>query len=263
MWPHTVGDHGGPERGAEEWIARAGSACSLGQAANGRQAHVSVVGMHRSRAFVIVSLLAASCSGSSDDASAPPVFLSFGTNVTSATEGDSVVFTAVLTDPDGIDDLIGGSLTSADGTVQYGSFATSGQEGSYSITVTWDALNQVESISFGTMGSRELRAVFFDVAGNMVERTTTLQLTCGGLAACDGECAPGCAAVSDMRIACQEVCATYDGTCIEGGDHNALYEIGAPDPVIVPLDTCAQVPDAERDPGEPFVAVVCECLPPD
>jgi hypothetical protein len=47
---------------------------------------------------------------------------------------ESITFTAVLTDPDGIDDLIGGSLTNADGSIQYGAFVTSGQEGSYSLT---------------------------------------------------------------------------------------------------------------------------------
>ena len=46
-----------------------------------------------------------------------PRFLTFGTNVTSIGWGGAVTFTAVLTDPDGIDDLIGGSLTSPDGAI--------------------------------------------------------------------------------------------------------------------------------------------------
>lgn len=41
-----------------------------------------------------------------------PVFLSFSTNVGKITQGESVTFTALLTDPDGVDDIVGGSLLS-------------------------------------------------------------------------------------------------------------------------------------------------------
>src|SRR5688572_30415979 len=105
------------------------------------------------------------CSGSSGaekktDASAPvpdssisedpggPVFLSFGSDVPELSAGQSVTFTVVLTDPDGIDDLIGGSLKSEDGKSTYGAFVTSGQEGSYSLTVGWAQMNRVEPIDF-------------------------------------------------------------------------------------------------------------------
>lgn len=43
-----------------------------------------------------------------------PQYLQFSTNVTTVHNTDTVIFTAVLTDPDGIDDIIGGSLVNPD-----------------------------------------------------------------------------------------------------------------------------------------------------
>lgn len=76
------------------------------------------------------------------------------------TEGDTVRFTAVLTDPDGIDDLIGGALMTGDEQTQLGAFVTSGQEGSYSLVLSWDELNQSYDITFAASETREFRAVF-------------------------------------------------------------------------------------------------------
>jgi len=115
-----------------------------------------------------------------------PVFLSFGTNVTALSEGESVTFSAVLTDPDGIDDLIGGSLI--DGTIQYGSFSTTGQEGAYSMTLAWSQVDQVRALEFDLEDSRMFEAVFFDVDGHRVSRTVSLRFHCDGDSACDGSC---------------------------------------------------------------------------
>lgn len=118
-----------------------------------------------------------------------PKFLSFATNVASLTEGGTVTFTAILTDPQGIDDLIGGSLKSQ-GQATYGAFITSGQEGAYEMTLSWDAIGQLQPIEFAS-GSDEERAFvaeFFDEAGHVATSTRILTLTCDGLASCDGVC---------------------------------------------------------------------------
>ena len=47
-------------------------------------------------------------------------------------QGQTVVFTAVVTDPDGIEDLIGGTLEDPTTGGTYGAIATSASEGSYS-----------------------------------------------------------------------------------------------------------------------------------
>lgn len=79
-----------------------------------------------------------------DAGSSAPVFLSFGTDVTSLTEGGTVTFTAVLTDPDGLMDLVGGTLLDAAGVARYGAFMASGGTGSYAkipATVTVDSIS--------------------------------------------------------------------------------------------------------------------------
>ena len=125
-------------------------------------------------------------------ASRAPVFLSFGTNTKELTAGQTLVFSAVLTDPDGIDDLIGGKLQDETGTIDYGAFVTSGQEGSYALKVSWDEINQTRKISFETAQTRSFRAVFFDVKGNSVATTVDIRFHCdkvqGLSGACDGAC---------------------------------------------------------------------------
>lgn len=196
-------------------------------------------------------------------ASGAPRFLSFGTNVTTITENESIVFTAVLTDPDGIDDLIGGSLTSADGTVQYGGFATSGQEGSYTLTLLWNQLHQVDDITFGTKESRELRAAFFDVAGNEVERRLTIDLSCGGEVACSGRCVSVCSVTRPERLSCADACPLYHGaTCnAADSDRRAYYRLAAEERTYG-LATCTTVPP-QTQLGFTFAAVECECIPGD
>ncbi|HPH68399.1 MAG TPA: hypothetical protein PLF40_21730 [Kofleriaceae bacterium] len=191
-----------------------------------------------------------------------PRFLSFGTNVTRLTEYETISFTAVLTDPDGIDDLIGGSLTSPDGTIQYGAFASPGQEGSYSIRLTWDAINQVEDITFATKERREFRAEFFDAAGHSAERLISIELSCNDRYACDGNCASICGAGLEQRVSCKAACSQKDMDCFAGDtDRRAFYRLGGSQSFRM-LATCDTVPTATYD-GLPFYVVECECTPRD
>jgi hypothetical protein len=118
-----------------------------------------------------------------------PFFISFSTNVGQITEGESVVFTAVVSDPDGFDDIAGGTLFTQDGAFSYGPFVSAGQEGTYSITVSWADVDQVETIEFEDFSlDRVFRAEFFDMDGHKVSQDTTIALQCGGGGACDGSC---------------------------------------------------------------------------
>lgn len=120
-----------------------------------------------------------------------PQILSLAANTTTLNEGSNLVVTAVVTDPNGIDDLIGGQLEPSSGG-SFGAFATSAAEGSYSITLTWDAIQTVRAIDApASGGALDLKAVFFDVAGARAERTLRITLRCDasntqGL--CGGEC---------------------------------------------------------------------------
>ncbi len=75
-----------------------------------------------------------------------PVFLDFSASTSTLTDKNEVTFVAVLTDPDGIDDLIGGSLQHPGGG-SYGAFQTSAAEGSYQIIIDWDDVNSAEELA--------------------------------------------------------------------------------------------------------------------
>ena len=129
-------------------------------------------------------------SGGSTSAAAPKI-LSLHTNVSAMTPADTLVISVVVTDPQGIDDVIGGDLLTPDGVAAYGSFATDANEGAYSITLSWSAMNTIVAVNAaaGATESRTLRAEFYDVEGNTTWHDVTIMLGCGGTkAACDGAC---------------------------------------------------------------------------
>ena len=120
-----------------------------------------------------------------------PKILSLHTNVSTLTEGNDLVISAVVTDPDGIDDLIGGNLTTADGNSAYGVFSTAAAEGAYSISLSWGIINTTSEITvgLGATAPRQFRAVFFDAEGHSTVQQLSVGLTCGPHAAtCGSHC---------------------------------------------------------------------------
>jgi hypothetical protein len=143
------------------------------------------------------------------------VFLSLQTNASSLTAGESITFTAVLIDPDGVDDIVGGTLSDLTGMIGYGPFVAAGQPGTYSIMVSWDAMHQAEPIEFeNTDLMRSFRAEFFDQVANKVSKDVDLTLACAEGAACDGVCTD-LKATADHCGTCGKICATgcKDGAC--------------------------------------------------
>jgi hypothetical protein len=120
-----------------------------------------------------------------------PRFLSFGVNTTTLLQGETLVFAAVLTDPDGVDDIIGGTLLDPQTNATYGAFATSASEGAYQATLLWTDLGSIEPIEGSIEGvARTFRAEFFDTAGHVAVREVTVQLDCPGetQGLCGGQC---------------------------------------------------------------------------
>lgn len=162
-------------------------------------------------------------------AGAAPVILVLGTNVPSITQGATVTFSAVVTDPDGIDDVIGGILSDANGGI-YGAFATTGQEGAYQMTLSWAQIQQVGSIDFaqGATGPRAFTAEFFDQAGHTVQKPITVTLDCKGNGACGGTCLDMTQDVNNCGT-CGHACSgtgnnlCYKGVC--GGLTNCLTKV--------------------------------------
>jgi len=181
------------------------------------------------------------------------VILSFSSNTTLIEYQQTLTISAVLTDPDGIDDLIGGVLIDPTSGNSYGSFATAAAEGSYMISVPWSQLNTVVTINVDLNGAnRTLRAEFFDAAGMKVTRDLVVKVRCnspgGGLrdGCCNGvqttmnsngncgSCGHGCGVqsgydngycsrcrcsgttmVSTTRQSCAALCASKGHTCAE------------------------------------------------
>ncbi len=156
-----------------------------------------------------------------DDA---PQILTFSSNVNEIVSGESVIFTAVVTDPQGISDLIGGTLLS-EGGATYGSFATSSEEGAYTLTISWDDMNEVESINFDSEEDRTFIGRFYDEAGNITEDEISIQLHCSDAThgACEGSCRSLQTDIENCG-SCGNVCEGSDllgytvcdaGTCVE------------------------------------------------
>ncbi|MEZ4449606.1 MAG: hypothetical protein R3B09_09005 [Nannocystaceae bacterium] len=193
-------------------------------------------------------------SESTTSASGAPFFISFSTNVGQITEGEAVIFTAIVSDPDGFDDIAGGILFTEDGAFSYGPFVSAGQEGTYSITVTWAAINQVTPIEFERFNfDRMFRAEFFDKEANKVTKNVSITLhcdgggSCGGICtdlqkdggncgacgkSCDGGCSDAkclpvfgeCIMVTDGFATCDEYCESVAAQCVTGGCSGSTFK---------------------------------------
>lgn len=113
-----------------------------------------------------------------------PTFLSFGANFKTwpiSSQVTPLKVSAVLTDPQGVADVIGGSLKSADGSV-IGTFATGAEEGAYSATVTWTELAEALPASTFTALNKDLvltlASEFYDQGGHVATRSLDVTATC-------------------------------------------------------------------------------------
>lgn len=138
-----------------------------------------------------------------------PKILSLGTNVSSISENESFRVVAVVTDGSGLSNLAGGDLSSPDGKTKYGAFQSS-QPGSYEIDLSWNQLNQTQSIDFGTDAKRSFTATFYNSKGQKVTQNVDITLTCkpgtGPVSACGGKCLAAGAMCSTGKICVTGVC---------------------------------------------------------
>lgn len=147
-----------------------------------------------------------------------PKVVDFGTNVKTITEGETVIFTATITDPDGPDDIQGGSLKSSDESITFGAFTDLGN-GTYELTLSWAAIDQAIGIEFAGTDTVDFKAVFFDNDGKKGFASTSITLTCGdeyAILACDGHCVH--ADVDDDNCgscgnACGDLSSCAHGSC--------------------------------------------------
>jgi hypothetical protein len=167
----------------------------------------------------------------------------------SMTEGDTVTITATVTDPDGLEDLVGGMLQNSDGGAVYGPF-TQLSGGTFSIALSWTQLNQVEPIHFDTELLRTLRAEFTDTTQKIGAGTVDVTLSCGGgcSSAVNGQCGgPACDCVCSDLYDCglemsagMQLCPGFTGAASEKADFAAQ---------CVRCDALSALVDADDCPG--------------
>jgi hypothetical protein len=208
-------------------------------------------------------------------------------------ESDHLVVTAVVTDPDGIGDVIGGTLSTPDESAAYGSFATDASEGAYSLSLSWSSISTTQTINteMGMATSRTLRAKFFDAAGNSTYRDVSVSLQCHDslAASCDGTCTDmtsttdcgfcghacpdqgaspmcylqpnatcGMQRETSQRISCNTECQPPFDVCYAGA---AQYTIDGGSPFYIDVD-CSQAPPATATNNGAmgtFVDLYCAC----
>jgi hypothetical protein len=125
------------------------------------------------------------------------------TNVTTMTPDETLIVTAVVTDPHGIAQVVGGSLNDPGGGT-YGAFAVSTTSGAYSLSLSWNAIETVKDITTPNGGQmRTFSATFYDQSGQSTTKSFSIQLQCP--TATNAICAGNCADLQTARTNC--------GTC--------------------------------------------------
>ncbi len=160
--------------------------------------------------------------GQCDRASAGgPYFIRLEANRRVVTETANATVFAVVGDPDGPDDIIGGSLSTPDGAL-YGTFVQR-SAGVFSIAVNWDNVNAVEAIEGPSAGvTRVFRVQFLDQDSNSVSQDIVLVLRCSqpGYAPCSsGQCTSISTSTANCGAcghACPEIAAGWtNSACVE------------------------------------------------
>jgi hypothetical protein len=136
------------------------------------------------------------------------------------TTANVVTFSVVATDPDGLDDLAGGSVVHPGGQT-YGALQADGAPGSFKLPLSWPTVNSVSPIiTEGTKAAtRTFEIQIFDKAGNRATTTVAITLHCSGAlsTACNGVCVSFYSDEADCGTTCDNhrACAAQE-TCERG-----------------------------------------------
>jgi hypothetical protein len=204
---------------------------------------------------ISLALLIAACSSRSPvstdatvsvDAGDTPVILSLTSTVSEITANGSFTVVAVVTEPTGLANLVGGKLTNGDGTVTYGAFIATTQ-GTYSLTISWNQLDAIAPIAFDGATMMTFRATFYNAAGHSVSQDLAIRLYCGSGAAPDAACSGQCVQLDTTTRcgSCGAGCATSTSdlsvssvTCAAPGSCQLQGELRTLDATHFPNDSC-------------------------
>lgn len=146
----------------------------------------------------------------------PPVVIDIGQDVLLLREGESVVLTVVVFDPD--DDVVSGELFGPGEPSLYGELS-SHPNGRWRASVGWDEVDAHASLELDRELELPFTVRFVDAEGHVAEAETSVRAVCGGLTtvACAGVCID---AQSDPLHCggCDQPCTV--GAALEGQDVN-------------------------------------------
>ena len=191
-----------------------------------------------------------------------PIILSFTTNTSELDPTDTVSFSVIVSDPQGIDDLIGGQLIDPGGST-YGTFSTASEEGAYSLSLGWSRVNTVRTIEFeaGSSENRTFRAQFYDAEGNSATDDLSVRLSCarsddgacgnvcprGSYGCAQGHCLVESPCATDVTSNCDQICARDGDVCMELGNQDVAFPS--------PLTTCGDGPTSYPRCDTPLVTI--------
>lgn len=143
-----------------------------------------------------------------------PNIEAFFSDVTQLEETGVVTFTVMVTDPDGLDTLVGGTLQAPDGAAIYGPLSQlSG--GTFALQLSWQQMNEKVPIEFESEELRTFRVEISDQDGHKATSEVEVTLVCAdGFSACGGTCLG--TSLDDDLVNCGE-CGTICGSaCVAG-----------------------------------------------
>ena len=197
----------------------------------------------------------ASVAGDSDGdgPSAGPEITSLFTDAQVLAPDSRIMFTAIVSHPHGLTEIVGGTLQDPVTGATYGAF-TQSAGGTFIIELGWYAVNAVSPISVARNGMLTFEAVFRDNSGAEGRDTVGLGMSCEGQDACAGTCIDwfsdqancgGCGLTCDGQfstclggscqvtawspcfrpydMSCAQACSELQQTCVEGGCGGATY----------------------------------------
>jgi hypothetical protein len=136
---------------------------------------------------------------------------------------EHITFTVMVEDPDGVDDVVRGTLTGSDASIVYGNFVH-GDGDQWEHVATWTSFADVARLS---VGSLEVWARFEDIDGNVGARKLDLEI-CGDsydddrYQECDADSCVDTRDDDDHCGDCYSYCAS--GYSCEFGECCGIYE---------------------------------------
>lgn len=183
-----------------------------------------------------------------------PDILELSATPMTLTNASSVVLNAVVTDPDGPEDIAAGRVLEASTSAVLGTFASSGG-GAYSFELQWNTLSNAIDLTFEGQQNVVLTIEFIDAANERSTRSLSLQAACDeGGPACGGTCG---------ETFCDGICeelSTFDSDPNNCGGCGIVCEGG-----VCEESACVDIPKID---GACTTVGDCEtgadrCLPPD